>query len=173
MAEASGHDEEVEDLVGAEVGVAFVELRHFDGVEDATQGVDDAAHKEPQEAAKAKGVVDWAKDQDHDPAHGDIDHRGEPLGTINPKELKADAKKGHDPDSCQKWKADGGIQHQKAYWGVGSCNQDENHGVIQFSEYLDDGWAEHNCMVGGAGAVQEHEAHCVYHHGSDVIVAKA
>ena len=47
MAEASAHDEEMEDLVRTEVLVAGIEDRKLQGVDDAAHGVDDATGQEP------------------------------------------------------------------------------------------------------------------------------
>ena len=53
MAEASGHDEEMEDLVGTEVLVAGVEDRKLQGVDNAAHGIDDASGKEPAKGCRA------------------------------------------------------------------------------------------------------------------------
>ena len=47
MAEASGHDEEMEDLVRTEVLVAGIEDRKLQSVDDAAHSVDDATGQEP------------------------------------------------------------------------------------------------------------------------------
>ena len=44
---ASGHDEEMEDLVRTEVLVAGIEDRKLQGVDDAAHGVDDATGQKP------------------------------------------------------------------------------------------------------------------------------
>ena len=53
VAEASGHDEEMEDLVGTEVLVAGVEDRKLQGVDNAAHGIDDASGEEPAKGCRA------------------------------------------------------------------------------------------------------------------------
>ena len=53
MTEASGHDEEMEDLVGTEVLVAGVEDRKLQGVDNAAYGIDDASGEEPAKGCRA------------------------------------------------------------------------------------------------------------------------
>lgn len=53
VAEASGHDEKMEDLVGTEVLVAGVEDRKLQGVDNAAHGIDDASGKEPAKGCRA------------------------------------------------------------------------------------------------------------------------
>ena len=47
MAEASAHDEEMEDLVGAEIFMLRVEDRQFQRVDHTADGIDDAAGEKP------------------------------------------------------------------------------------------------------------------------------
>ena len=53
VAEASTHDEKMEDLVGTEVLVAGVEDRKLQGVDNAAHGIDDASGKEPAKGCRA------------------------------------------------------------------------------------------------------------------------
>lgn len=53
VAEASGNDEKMEDLVGTEVLVAGVEDRKLQGVDNAAHGIDDASGKEPAKGCRA------------------------------------------------------------------------------------------------------------------------
>lgn len=53
MAEASGHDEEMEDLVRTEVLVAGIEDRKLQSVDDAAHSVDDATGQEPAKGCGA------------------------------------------------------------------------------------------------------------------------
>ena len=59
MAEASAHDEEMEDLVGAEIFMLRVEDRQFQRVDHTADGIDDAAGKEPSEAAGVRAATIW------------------------------------------------------------------------------------------------------------------
>ena len=54
MTEASGHDEEMEDLVGTEVLVAGIEDRKLQGVNDTAHSVDDAAGQKPAKSCRAQ-----------------------------------------------------------------------------------------------------------------------
>ena len=44
MAEASGHDEDMEELMTSEVLVAVMEDGKLHGVDDSSYGVDDSSH---------------------------------------------------------------------------------------------------------------------------------
>ena len=70
MAETSGHHEEMKDFVGAEIFVAAVEGRAFQGVDASADGVEHAAsEKESQYCRRDRGnVTDLENDQ---PAHVD------------------------------------------------------------------------------------------------------
>ena len=50
MADASAHDEQMENLMGAEVLVAGIEEGEFQGVYDASHRVYDAAGQQPHES---------------------------------------------------------------------------------------------------------------------------
>lgn len=54
MAETAAHDEQVEDLVGAEVFVPGIENRQFQGINDAAHRIDDAAGQKPSESGGGK-----------------------------------------------------------------------------------------------------------------------
>lgn len=47
VTQTSAHDEEVEDLMGTEVGVPVIEEREFQCVDHTADGVDDASCKQP------------------------------------------------------------------------------------------------------------------------------
>ena len=57
MADASAEDEEVEDLVGAEVLVVGVEDAELQRVEDAADGIYHAATDQPKEAGERKCMI--------------------------------------------------------------------------------------------------------------------
>ena len=50
MAEASGHDKQMEDLMGTEIPVSGIEERKLQRIDDAADGVDDAAGNTPEES---------------------------------------------------------------------------------------------------------------------------
>ena len=56
MAEASAHDEEMEDLVGAEIFMLRVEDRQFQRVDDSADGIDNAACQKPAEGGGRQGI---------------------------------------------------------------------------------------------------------------------
>ena len=56
MAEASGHDKEMKDLVRTEIFVAVIEDRKFQCVDDTSHRVDDASGQKPAESRSGEGV---------------------------------------------------------------------------------------------------------------------
>ena len=87
----SAHDEQVENLVGTEIFMPGVENGQFQGVDDAAQGVNNAAGQKPEKPGFRKGADDLGDGQDAYPAHGNINQRGEPLGAGDPKSVDDDA----------------------------------------------------------------------------------
>ena len=65
----------MEDLMAAEAGV--IAPGPLDGVEHATNGVEQAAGQQPEEAFRGKGGQQGAEGKDTQPAHCDVDYSGE------------------------------------------------------------------------------------------------
>ena len=70
--------------MGAKILIPAVKDRQFQGIDHATDGVDDSAGQEPAKSASGKGGGNFSKSQYTYPAHGDVNERGKPLWTGNP-----------------------------------------------------------------------------------------
>lgn len=138
VAQASAHDEQVEDLVGAEILMLGVEERQLQGIDDSAHGVDDAARQKPGEAGRRQGADDLGERQDAHPAHSDVNQGREPLGAGNPAGVDDDAHNGNAPDQTQQDPAGLVAQHDHAYRSVGAGDEDEDHHVVQFAQKLVD-----------------------------------
>lgn len=132
MAEAAAHDEEVEDFMGAEVFMPAVEERELEGIDYSTDGIDDASCQKPVEGCPGQGVDELSEGQYAGPAHGYINHRGEPFGTVHPEAGYQDSQPCQAPDQYQKQKAGGIPQGNDADGSIGSCNQHIDHHMIEF-----------------------------------------
>ena len=64
-----------------------VEDRQLQCIDDTAHCVDDTAGQKPAKCSPRKGIDDLCKCQDAYPAHGDVEYRGEPFGTIDPAGL--------------------------------------------------------------------------------------
>ena len=72
MAGASGHYEQMEDLVASEIFVLIVENRKFECIDDTAYSIDDTAGKEPSECRGGQGVEQLGKCQDAGPTHSNV-----------------------------------------------------------------------------------------------------
>ena len=101
MADASAHDEEVEHFVGTEEFMLCIEERKFQGIDDTTNGIDDAAGQQPEERRQRQSLQQRTEYQDTYPAHSDIDHRRKPLGTSDPAGFYNHAQSSDTPYQCK------------------------------------------------------------------------
>ena len=131
MTEASGHDEEMEDLVRTEVLVAGIEDRKLQGVDDAAHGVDDATGQKPAKGYGAQRTEDLRQAHEADPAHADIDDRRKPFWTGDPAGLDQDAYGSDRPDNDTHQRSDTVTERYHTKRCVGTGNKKENHDVIQ------------------------------------------
>ena len=138
MAEASAHDEEMEDLVGAEIFMLRVEDRQVQRVDHTADGIDDAAGEKPCESGRCESGNDLADRHDAYPAHRDVDHGGEPLRAVDPEGIDDDAYDGDAPDKGQHPVAGLISEDDQAHRCVGSGDQDEDHHVVDFPKDLID-----------------------------------
>ncbi len=158
MAEAAAHDEQMEHLVRTEILVAGVEERQLHRVDDAARRVDQPAGQQPDERAPRHCLQDAGDRQQTDPAHGDIEDRGEPFGAIDPEGFDQNARDGDDPDQGQQRPADAAAQHHYADRGVGTRDQDEDHHVVDLAQHAVHLRGNVKGMVNGAGRVQQDHA---------------
>ena len=58
MTEAAAHDKQMENFVGTEIFVFGIEDRQLQRVDDAADGINDAAGQEPAEGRRGQGGYD-------------------------------------------------------------------------------------------------------------------
>ena len=92
MAEASGHDKEMKDLVRTEIFVAVIEDRKFQCVDDTSHRVDDASGQKPAESRSGEGVENRIEGKDAEPPHGNVDQGREPFGAVDPESFDQNSK---------------------------------------------------------------------------------
>ena len=134
MTYASAHDEEVEHFVGAEELMFRIEDRQLQGIDDTAHGVDDAAGQQPEKSGRGQSFQQRPEYQDTYPAHGNVDHRGKPLGTADPEGVNEDSGCRDGPHQGQQKKTGPVPQHNQADGSVGSGNQNENHHVVKLAQ---------------------------------------
>ena len=100
MTDASAHDEEMEDLVGAEIFMLRIEDRKLQRIDHTADGIDDAAGQKPAEPCARQVVEDRDEGQNTEPSHSDIDHRREPFRAVDPAALKDHSDDGNSPYKC-------------------------------------------------------------------------
>lgn len=154
VAQASAHDEQMEDLVRAEILVFGVEERQLQGVDDAAHGVDDAARQEPGKAGSGQGADDLGERQEAYPAHGDVNQGREPLGAGDPAGVDDDTHDGDSPDQTQQDPAGLVAQHNHAHRSVGAGDENEDHHVVQFAQKLVDFRGNIQAVIDRAGGVK-------------------
>lgn len=74
VAEASCQHEQMEDLMAPKVPVPAVKQRELQGIDNASDRIDDAASGKPRQCLKIKCSDQRFHDDYTGPAHGDIDH---------------------------------------------------------------------------------------------------
>lgn len=171
MAEASAHDEEMEDLVGAEIFMLRVEDRQFQRVDHTADGIDDAAGEQPCKGRWCECCHDLADCHDAYPAHRNIDHGGEPLRAVDPEGIDDDAHDGDAPYQRQHPVSGLVSENDQAHRSVGSGDQDEDHHVIDLSENFIDMFRDIEGVIDGTcGVEQDHtddeDTESLYMHGS-------
>ena len=158
MAEASGHDEQVENFVGAEIFVSGVEQREFQGVNDSADGVNNSSGQQPAKTCAGERMDNPGEGEYADPAHGDIKQGGEPFGTGNPAGFNQDSGSSDSPDQGEQAPAGFITQDNHADRGVGSGNQNENHHMVKLAQFFIDLRRDIQSMVNGAGSIEKNHA---------------
>ena len=97
MTEASAHHEEMEDFMGTEVFVASIEDRQFECIDNATDGIDDASGKQPEEGFSGEAVENLSECQNTGPSHTNIKNGGNPFRTVYPECFDQDSGDGKWP----------------------------------------------------------------------------
>ena len=132
VAEASTHDEKMEDLVASEVLVLSIEDRKFQCVDDAADRVDDTTGQEPSDCGRGLSVEQLAYCKDADPPHSDIQDRRNPLGTEDPEEFQNHSQDCDGPDGDQHGKTGFPAENQKADRSIAACDQNKDHHMVDF-----------------------------------------
>ena len=169
MAQAPRHHEQMEHLMGAELPVPGIEQGELQGVDDPAHGIDDATCQQPQEGRRGQGVEEPAEHQHADPAHGDVDRRGEPFGTGDPEGLDQHPRQGDAPDQSQQGISQLPAQHDQADRRIGSGNQHEDHHMVQLAEDAQIPPGQIHRVVSGAGAVEQYHAGHEDGHGDEML----
>lgn len=94
---ASAHHKQMEDLMGTEVFMFCIKDRHFQCVDDATDGIDNASCQQPSECRFGQCVKDLGECQHTQPSHADVDHRRKPLRAGDPAGFHDDSNQCHAP----------------------------------------------------------------------------
>lgn len=130
VAKAAAHHEQMEDLMTAEAWMAVIEDGQLQGIDDAADGVDDAAGQQPAELCGAQVVPQLREGQDADPAHADIQHGGYPFWAVDPEQLEDHAGGGDAPDQREQHFADALPQREHAHRRIAAGDQHEDHHVV-------------------------------------------
>ncbi len=132
MAEAATDAEQVEYFVGTEVFVAAIKYRKLQGINHAADGIDDTSGQQPVEGFSRQGTEYLRKGQQTYPAHADVQDGRHPFWAGDPEGFEYDSQQSDAPDQRQHTVAQGSADGDKAYRGVGSGNEDEDHHMVHF-----------------------------------------
>lgn len=133
MAGAAAHYKQMEDFVGTEVLVPGVEQGKLQRINDAAHGVDDPSCQQPSEGCAGKTGNDLGKSDYAGPSHGNIENGGEPFRAGNPAGFHDDAEQCDTPHQSAEHITGSASQHDQADGGIGACDQNEDHHMINFS----------------------------------------
>ena len=158
VAQASGHDKHVEDFMGSEELVSGIEDRKFQCVNNSADGVDDAACHQPYKGCFGKGLYQRNHGKDAEPAHGNINHGGEPFRAGDPECFDQHADNGGSPYQSQKWITNCIPERNDADGSIASGNKDEDHHMINFPENAVDFFGNIKGMVSRACTVEQNHA---------------
>lgn len=160
MAGAAEHNENMKDFVRSEILVSGIKDRQLQGVDHTADGVDDPTSQQPAKSGFGQCVDDREKGQDTQPAHSNVQYRGNPFGAGYPESLKKDSKDCSGPYQGAKGVSNRIVKDDQADWGVASCYHNKDHHMIQlFQAAVDLGCGVHR-VVKGAGSIEQH-------HGKD------
>ena len=144
--------------MGAEVLELCIKDRKLQCIDDAADGVYDPASQKPAEGPVRQCADDLGHSQDAYPAHGDVDHRGEPFGTGDPQGTDEDAGDGDSPNKSHEGPSSLVTENHQADRCVGSGNQDVDHHMVNLPEHLVHSRGDVQGMVGGACRIEQHHA---------------
>lgn len=173
MAQASGHDKHVEDLMRSKELVSGIEDRKFQCVNNSADGVDDTACNQPYKGCFGEGLYQRYHGQDTEPAHGNINHGGEPFRAGDPECFDQHADDGSAPYQSQKRIADGIPKRNDTDRSVASGNEDKNHHMVYFPKDSIDLFGNIKGMVGSAGTIEQDHTACKNGKSKDRILSIA
>ena len=130
MKERSCHDEEVETFMYAELFMA--QGAGFQRVDQPACGIHGAACEQHRCGGCAEGGEDLRHHRQAAPAHGDIDHGGDPLGAGDPAEGKDRACPGQGPYGDEHELSREPMEGDEADGRIGTGDEEKDHDVIQF-----------------------------------------
>ena len=169
MAYASGHDKEMEHLMGAEAPVPGIEKWELQGINHASCSVNNAPGQKPEKGGHAEGIQQFSKHKHTDPSHCDVDQGGKPFGTGDPTGLDDHAAQSNAPDQGKQGVAKPASQHDETDRGVGAGNQYKDHHVIQLAEDPEIFSRQVYGVISGAGPIQQDHAGDEDCHGGKVV----
>ena len=109
-----------------------IEDRKLQGIDHTADGIDDAAGKEPSEACAGQTMEDRNKSKYTQPAHSNVDHRGQPFRAVDPAALEDHSDDGNSPYEGTEDIAGVSVENDQAYRSVAAGNHHEDHHVIHF-----------------------------------------
>lgn len=168
VTDTARHDKHMENLMGAEIFESGVQLWQLQRVDDAAYGIKDTSCKQPVKSGYGKLMIKRGKRKYADPSHGDIKDRRKPLRTGDPAEFDDHTKNGDAPYCRKHGITDPAPQRDDADGRIGTCHKHKNHHVVDFSQDLIDLLGDIQCMVYGAGAVQQKHAAHKNHTGDEI-----
>ena len=130
VADTSGEDKKMENLMAAEIFVELVKKRQFQSVDNAAYGVNDAAGKKPAKGRRREGFHKRLEHQYAEPSHGNVKNGRKPLRAVDPETFDNHTDDSHTPHKSKQGIAQIFAQGNDAYRGVRAGNQYENHHVI-------------------------------------------
>ena len=131
MAGAAEHNKNMKDFVRSEILVSGIKDRQLQCVDHTADGVDDPTSQQPAKSGFGQCVDDREKGQDTQPAHSNVQYRGNPFGAGYPEGFKKDSK-----DCCGPYQGAKGVSYRivkddQADGGVASCYHNKDHHMIQ------------------------------------------
>ena len=141
-------------------------------IDDAADRIQQTSGKKPEESRTGQHRTDVSDLQNRQPAHGDVDDRGNISGTVDPEEFHDDPGKCQGPDPDQQGQSLL-FQQTETDRCVGSGDQKEDGDVIDLLQDPGLFFRKKECMVGAAGTVEDDQAQTVdagTGHGHQIIM---
>ena len=154
MTETPSHDKKMKNFMGAEGFVTGVKQGQLQCIEDASCCIDQSSGQQPCKSRGWKCCKDLLDCQDADPSHADVEYGRKPFGAGDPECLDDDPHQCDAPDQSQKHPASPVTQHDQADGGIGSCDQDKDHHMVDFFQDPVDLWRDIQGMVERTGSLE-------------------